>query len=126
MSGMSQSAAPTVAVPVTEAGEVGHRWGRAERVAVAGLGEGSVRSWTVHDVRWDVLHDEGGEGQHHARVVRFLREHGITHVVADHMGAGMARMLATMEITVVPPAARDARSAVLAVLPGAGDGGPTA
>ncbi len=115
---MSRTEPLTVAVPVTEAGEVGHRWGRAERIAVAGTGEGVELSWTVHEVRWDVLHDEGGEGQHHARVVRFLRDQGVTHVVADHMGAGMARMLATMGIPVVRPTDRDARASVLAAVEG--------
>ena len=115
---MSRTESPTVAVPVTEAGEVGHRWGRAERIAVAATGEGTELSWTVHEVRWDVLHDEGGEGQHHARVVRFLRDEGVTHVVADHMGAGMARMLATMGIPVVRPTDRDARVSALAAVEG--------
>lgn len=100
-----------VAIPVTPDGQVGRRWGRAERVAVAAVEGGAVTAWTEHDVRWDLAHDEGTEGAHHARVVRFLREHGVTHVVVDHMGQGMARMLATMGIPVAAPRAADAREA---------------
>lgn len=50
--------------------------------------------------------------------MRFLRDQGVTHVVADHMGAGMARMLATMGIPVVRPTDRDARASVLAAVEG--------
>lgn len=38
---------------------------------------------------WDVLHDQGGEGAHHARIVRFLREHKV--VVASRIGPGKRR-----------------------------------
>ena len=85
-----------VAIPVTEDGGVGRRWGKAERVAVAAVDDGAVTAW---------------EGSHHARVVRFLREHGVTHVVVDHMGAGMVRMMATMGIPVSAPRSADAREA---------------
>ena len=100
-----------VAIPVTEDGGVGRRWGKAERVAVAAVDDGAVTAWEEYDVRWDLAHDQGTEGSHHARVVRFLREHGVTHVVVDHMGAGMVRMMATMGILVSAPRSADAREA---------------
>lgn len=103
-----------VCIPVTGDGQVEHGWGRADRVAVAEVDGDSVTSWLEHDVRWDVLHDEGTEGAHHARVARFLREHGIEAVVAARIGDGQRRMLATMGVQVVLGAAGNARTAVLA------------
>lgn len=102
-----------VCVPVTDQGQVGHGWGRAPRVAVATVDGGQIQQWREFDVAWDRLHDEGSDGQHHARVARFLREHEVTVVLAGHMGAGMSRMLATMGIRTVLEAAGDARSQVL-------------
>ncbi len=100
-------------VPVTEDGRVDPRWGRAARVAIAEVRDGGVTTWQVFDVGWDVAHDEGPEGSHHARVARFLREQGVTVVVAEHMGPPMARMLERMGIDVRLGAAGDARQAVL-------------
>ncbi len=47
-----------------------------------------------------------------SRVVRFLRDHGVTHVIAHHMGPGMVDTLAKLQILVSSPAAVDAREAV--------------
>ncbi|MHB2024445.1 MAG: NifB/NifX family molybdenum-iron cluster-binding protein, partial [Mycobacteriales bacterium] len=69
--------------------------------------------WRVHVVRWSTLHDGGTEGSHHARIARFLRENAVDVVVAEHLGAGMQRMLATMGIRLVTGASGDARQAVL-------------
>jgi predicted Fe-Mo cluster-binding NifX family protein len=103
-----------VCVPVTPVGAVDPRWGRAERVAVATVGAGGIERWEEFDVRWGTLHDTAPEGQHHARVARFLREHAVQVVVAAHMGDGMARMLPQMGIDVRLGASGDARDAVLA------------
>lgn len=104
-----------IAIPVTDDGLVGHTWGKAPRVAVAEADAGGVHSWTVHEVRWDVSHDEGTHGAHHAWVVTFLREHQVEAVVVDHVGEGMVRMLQTMGIALVTRARGDAQAVVLAV-----------
>ena len=70
-----------VCVPVTPTGEIDPRWGRAARVAVADARDGAVTSWEEIEVGWDGLHDMGSEGGHHARVARFLLEHGAEVVV---------------------------------------------
>jgi len=104
-----------VCVPVTSEGMVDPRWGRADRVAVAEVGAGEIVSWREFEVSWSRLHDEGAPGSHHARVVRFLREHHIEAVVAHHIGEGMVRMLDTMGLPVHLGAVGDARTAVQAV-----------
>lgn len=103
----------TICVPVTREGLVDPRWGRAERVAVASVRDRRVESWHEYDVGWGTLHDAGPEGAHHARVARFLREHGVSVIVAEHMGPGMARMVAQMGIAVRLGASGPARDAVL-------------
>lgn len=102
-----------VAIPVTDDGRTGGGWGRAPRVALATVADGVIADWQVHDVAWDVLHDTGTEGSHHARVARFLIEHQVSDVVVAHLGPGMQRMLAGMHITVHTAADPDARTAVL-------------
>ncbi len=57
-----------VCVPVTAEGQVDPRWGRAGRVAVAGVAGGEVRDWQEYTVALGALHDQGTEGAHHARV----------------------------------------------------------
>src|SRR5665648_1289190 len=47
---------------------------------------GQIIDWQEFDVGWDDLHDEGTEGAHHARVARFLIDHHVDVVVAEHMG----------------------------------------
>lgn len=101
-----------VCVPVTPEGQVDPRWGRAARIAVARIEGGSVVEWQEHDVAWDVLHDVGTEGGHHARVARFLTEQGIDVVVAGHMGPPMVQMLGKMRIVARLDASGDARRAV--------------
>ena len=101
-----------VCIPVTDDGAVDPRWGRAQRVAVAHLEDGAIGSWDEFDVGWGTAHGTAPEGQHHARVARFLQDHGVQTVVANHMGDGMAQMLAKMGIAVRLGAAGDAREAV--------------
>lgn len=102
-----------VCVPITSDGQVGQAWGRADRVAVAEVQAGEIVRWQEIDVRWDVLHDEGTEGSHHARIARFLMEQKVSQVVSGHMGPGMQRMLAEMGLTVRLGVTGDARRAVL-------------
>lgn len=100
-----------VCVPVTPEGTVDPRWGRADRVAVAEVAGGQVGRWEEFDVGWGNLHDAGTEGSHHARIVRFLRDHGVETVAADHMGRGMVHIMERMGITLVLGAEGDARKA---------------
>ncbi len=105
-----------VCVPVGNDGAVDPRWGRAARVALATVAKGAITDWHEVDVEWDVLHDTGGEGAHHARVARFLRGNHVEVVVAHHMGAGMSRMLDTMGVAVKLGAEGDPRLAVLSAV----------
>jgi len=109
-----------VCIPVTTDGQVDHSWGRAARVAVADVEDGSLVAWEAFDVAWDRLHDETTEGGHHARVARFLQDNRVEIVAAGHMGEPMVQMLGRMGIAVHLDIAGDAREAVIAV---AGVGG---
>lgn len=100
-----------VCLPVTADGQIGHGWGRADRVAIADVGESGISRWDEFAVGWDQLHDADGEGQHHARIARFLTDHGVTCVVAGHMGPPMQHMLGLMGIGVRLGASGDARAA---------------
>jgi predicted Fe-Mo cluster-binding NifX family protein len=104
-----------VCIPVTTDGQVDHSWGRAARVAVADIQDGSLIAWEEHAVAWDQLHDETTEGGHHARVARFLQGNRIEIVAAGHMGEPMVQMLGRMGIAVRLDVAGDAREAVIAV-----------
>lgn len=107
-----------VCLAVTEAGLVDPRWGRAERVAVAEVNPDGIESWRELDVGWGSLRESGTEGSHHARVARFLREHQVEAVVADHMGADMEHMLGKLGIEVHLGASGPARDAALHALDG--------
>ena len=102
-----------VCVPVSVDGSVGQGWGRAGRVAVAEVGPQGVSSWQEFQVDWDQLHEVSTEGSHHARIARFLMEHGVQMVVAGHMGPGMQNMLDRMGIVFRLGAQGDPRQAVL-------------
>ncbi|OIQ76125.1 dinitrogenase iron-molybdenum cofactor [mine drainage metagenome] len=105
-----------VCIPITTDGLVDPRWGRADWVALADVNDGKIVGWKEIEVSWSRLHDEGTEGSHHARVVRFLRDNHVETVVAHHMGDGMTRMLDTMGIPVHLGAAGEAKAAVLAAI----------
>jgi predicted Fe-Mo cluster-binding NifX family protein len=107
-----EAATVIVCVPVTTDGNVDSSWGRAARVAVARLEGGRIVAWNEHDVAWDVLHDVGTEGGHHARVATFLRDHAVEVVVAGHMGPPMVNMLSQMRILARLGAQGRARDAV--------------
>ena len=100
-------------VPVLPSGQIDPRWGRAATVAIAHVDDGRVSAWQEFEVGWDELHDVGTEGGHHARVARFLKEHGVQAVVANHMGADMLTMLNRMGLTVRLGASGAAREAVV-------------
>jgi predicted Fe-Mo cluster-binding NifX family protein len=105
-----------VAVPVTREGRIERGWGRADRVAIADMSGDGIGSWEEFDVGWGSLHDSGPEGQHHARIARFLREHGVEAVLASHMGPPMQRMLGRMGIEVRLGATGHATEAVMSLL----------
>lgn len=94
--------------------QVGGGFGRARALAVATVTDGSITDWQEHDVRWDVAHDEGPEGSHHGRIVRFMREHQVDTVVTGHMGPPMQNTLAKLGLRVVLEASGDARAAAVA------------
>ncbi len=81
--------------------------------------DGTIADWQVHEVSWDVLHDDSTHGSHHARVVTFLRSNGIQAIVVDHVGEGMQRMLSTMDIPLLPATPGDAKASTLAAVQGA-------
>lgn len=72
-------------VPVADDGSVAPGEGRARRIAVATTADGEITDWRELEVGWDTRHDEGTEGAHHARVARFLIDHKVVVVVAEHM-----------------------------------------
>ncbi len=102
-----------VAIALGDDGTAGHGLGRAPRVAIARVEDGSIQSWSEHETRWDVRHDEGSEGSHHARIARFMTENGVEMVVAGHMGPPMVQMLGRMGVAVRLDGGEDARAAVL-------------
>lgn len=105
-----------VCVALGPDGQVGGGWGRADRVAVSDIRGGEITKWDEYDVGWGRLHDEGPEGQHHARIAKFLQEHGVELVVTGHMGPGMVQMLARMRIAVRVGAGGNAREAAVAAV----------
>ncbi len=105
-----------IATPVTADGQSAAAWGKAHWIGVASVEDGAVTDWQVHEVGWDVSHDEGTHGSHHARIVLFLKEQGIEAVVVDHMGPGMVRVMETMGIPLLPASPGDAKASVLAAV----------
>ncbi len=105
-----------VATPVTADGQSAAAWGKAHWIGVASVEDGAVTGWQVHEVGWDLSHDEGTHGSHHARIVRFLKDQAIDAVVVDHMGPGMVKVMQTMGIPLLPASPGDAQASVLAAL----------
>jgi predicted Fe-Mo cluster-binding NifX family protein len=100
-------------IPVSGDGSVDPRWGRAACVAVADVRANGIQSWQEFAVGWGHLHDSGPEGEHHARIARFLKHHEVQLVVADHMGPPMEHMLIRMGIAVRLGTRGQAKEAVL-------------
>lgn len=105
-----------VCVPVMKEGLLDPRWGRADRVAIAEVTGDGIAGWQELDVGWSALHDAGGEGSHHARVARFLQDHHVEAVVANHMGPPMVHMLERMGLKVCLGAVGDAREAAMTAI----------
>lgn len=103
-------------IPVNPDGTSDARFGRAHWVAVAEVADGEIAAWQVHEVSWDVLHDEGAHGAHHARVMKFITDQELEAVVSAEMGAGMARMLHAAKLPILPSRPGDAKAAVLAAV----------
>lgn len=103
-----------LAVPVGPGDVVGPSFGKAASVAVARVEAGAINRWEAFEVGWDVAHDSGTHGSHHARIVRFLRNHAVDCVVARHVGPPMQRTLDAMGVRLLLGVEGDARAAVLA------------
>jgi predicted Fe-Mo cluster-binding NifX family protein len=103
-----------VGVTVSPQGTVAGGLGRAQRVAVADVRDGVVEQWAEHHVGWGDLHGTGPEGTHHARIVRFVREHGIECVVTSGLGEGMRTTMAKLGVDVRTDLVGDARAAAVA------------
>lgn len=106
-----------LATPVDEHGQTAHSWGRAHWLALATLEEEddgvlAITDWRVEEVAWDISHDAGTHGSHHARVIRFLLDNGVQAAVVDHVGTGMYRMLHSAGIATLPSTPGDARASV--------------
>ena len=103
-----------VGVTTTPEGTVGGGLGRAQTMAVADVRDGAVVAWTEHHVGWGDLHGTGPEGTHHARIVRFVREHGLEGVVTSGLGEGMRTTMGKLGVVVRTDLAGDARAAAAA------------
>ncbi|MGO1713855.1 NifB/NifX family molybdenum-iron cluster-binding protein [Ancrocorticia populi] len=106
-----------IATPVTPDGQVDHSWGKAPRVAITDIEDGVVQSWDEHEVGWDVLHDEGAHGSHHARIVKFLRENNVDAVIINHCGAPMLNTMQKMGLIIALDAEGPARDVALNTSP---------
>lgn len=104
----------TVCIAMTADGQTGDGFGRASHVGIADVREdGTLARFEMHEVGWDKLRDLGAEGEHHARIARFLMDHGVKRVMTGHMGPGMEHMLDKMGIDVVVGVSGDAKHAVV-------------
>jgi predicted Fe-Mo cluster-binding NifX family protein len=106
----------TIAIPVTAEGTVFERLGKAPLVATCVLRDGTVTDWTEHAVGWDQTYGVDVMGNHHARVMRFMKEHGVTTVVAADVCDSMRRALQAQGVIVHDGRTGDARAAVSAFL----------
>lgn len=100
-------------VPVTSEGIVSSGFGKAIRMAVGKVESGRLVDWQVHEVGWDVLHDQSEHGQHHARIVRFLKENEVERVMCIRMGDSMRNTIQKMGLQLVQVGPMDAREAVI-------------
>jgi predicted Fe-Mo cluster-binding NifX family protein len=103
-----------IGVTTTPHGTVGGGLGRAQTVAVADVRDGEVTSWTEVPVGWGDLHGIGPEGTHHARIVRFVREHALECVVTSGLGESMRTTMGKLGVVVRTDLTGDARAAAAA------------
>lgn len=101
-----------VCAPVTSDEHIDPYLDRADWIVVAEVINGEIVSWQDIDVLWSLLHDSGAYGSHHDRIVKFLSEHRIEAIVANHMGDDMVRILKTKGTPVHLGATGNARTAV--------------
>lgn len=106
-----------IATPVTPDGQVDPRWGKAPRVAITEIEDGVIERWDEHEVGWDVLHDEGAHGTHHARIVKFLRENSVDAVIIARCGASMLNTMQKMGLIIALDAEGPARDIALNTAP---------
>ena len=102
-----------VAVTTAPDGTVGGGLGRAQAVAVAEVVDGHVASWSELAVGWGDLHGTGPEGTHHARIVRFMREHAVDCVVTSGLGEGMRTTMGKLGVVVRTDLPGEARAAAV-------------
>ncbi len=102
-----------VAVTTAPDGTVGGGLGRAQTVAVAEVRDGHVASWTELEVGWGDLHGTGPEGTHHARIVRFMREHAVECVVTSGLGEGMRTTMGKLGVVVRTELRGEAQAAAI-------------
>jgi predicted Fe-Mo cluster-binding NifX family protein len=102
-----------VLVTLSAQGTVTGGLGRAQQVAVAHVHDGVVEQWSEHHVGWGDLHGTGPEGTHHARIVRFVREHGVDCVVTSGLGEGMRTTMSKLGVAVRTDLAGDAHEAAV-------------
>jgi len=102
-----------IGVTTTPDGLVGGGLGRAQTMAVADVRDGALASWTEIQVGWADLRGTGTEGSHHARIVRFVREHALEVVVTSGLGEGMRTTMGKLGVAVRTDLAGDARAAAL-------------
>ena len=102
-----------VGVTTTPQGTVGGGLGRAQTMAVADVRDGVIASWAEVHVGWGDLHGTGPEGTHHARIVRFVREHALERVVTSGLGDSMRTTMGKLGVVVRTDLRGDARDAAV-------------
>ena len=121
---MTEANVPSTRLTVNVLGDqVGAGLGKAQRMAVAAVVGDQITAWDEYDVRWDLSHGQGGEGRHHATIVRFMREHAVQAVVTGHMGPPMVNTMTKLGVTPIVNATGSARDAAIAAARLLEDGG---
>lgn len=108
--------ATTIAIPLTLDGAVFDRLAKAPLAATCVLRDGEIADWTEHAVGWDQTYGVDVMGNHHARVMRFMKDQGVTTVVAADVCDNMRRSLEAQGVVVYDGQKGDARVAVTTVL----------
>jgi predicted Fe-Mo cluster-binding NifX family protein len=106
--------AMTICVPLNPDGTVHDRLGQANTVAICHVADGQVTDWTEHVVGWDTTYGIETLGVHHPRVIRFLQDHHVDTVIADHLCDVMQSTLPVLGIAIHMGVTGDARAAVAA------------
>ncbi|MGC8628829.1 MAG: NifB/NifX family molybdenum-iron cluster-binding protein [Candidatus Micrarchaeia archaeon] len=72
--------------------------GRAPKVAIAKVSNGTIASAEEKEVRWDEAHEKEQEGLHHSNVAKFFIANKATDIVAGGAGPDMRRMIERLGI----------------------------